>query len=117
METQSYITSGDDLRRIIAKCSKCNDATRNGELIIPFDELRHISLLHHEKNKNICIIANTQSKNTIPGTVGHWFSISIYKNRSAVVCDGLDKIKYESNIWRLITEFCEINGLKLINAV
>ena len=110
METQSYVTSRDDLRRIIAKCSKCNRATRNGELIVPFDELRHISVLHREKTKNICIITNTQSKTTIPGTVGHWFSISVYNNKHAVVCDGLDKIKYEPNIWHAIK-----NSVKSIN--
>ena len=112
MNETTYITSTNELHEIIQRCPKCKHATLNGTFIIPFHHLTAILLKKYHNQKNFCLILNSEIGSH---KVGHWFSIIIYQKKYAILCDGLNEIKFNTQIMQYIKHFCSINNLKLID--
>ena len=107
-----YLTTGDDLKKILLSCKKCTLATGNGENIISHRELIHLKIAKIKKHKNI-FICNT-ADDTV--TIGHWFTIIVnVNNKTMYICDGLDYAITQKHVLKNIRQFCRINKLNLVN--
>ena len=107
-----YLTTGDDLKKILLSCKKCTLATGNGENIISHRELIHLKIAKIKKPKNI-FICNT-ADDTV--TIGHWFTIIVnVNNKTMYICDGLDYAITQKHVLKNIRQFCRINKLNLVN--
>ena len=112
MDESSYITSTNELRQIIEKCSKCQHNSSNGTFIMPFHHLTSIFLKNYPRQKNFGFILNSEKDNQ---KVGHWFCIIIYQKKFAILCDGLNEIKLNTEIMLVIRQFCLNNKLQFID--
>ena len=106
----NFVTSKDDLLRILSKCSKCHHSIQNGELIISYDQLESINLTDFKNKKIINIIINSSKNNT---EIGHWANLVIFNKKVLFFLDGLNQIKTNDDIMNSIHDFATNNKLQL----
>lgn len=107
-----YLTTADDLKKIISSCKRCSLATRNGNNIISNKELAHLKITK-KYSSPIIFICNTADDFD---TIGHWFTIVINtRNKLAYLCDGLNYVQTRKDVLKNIHQFCKINKLNFIN--
>ena len=110
-ETQ-YLTTGEDIRKLLSKCDTCYSITNNGNYVIFHTKLPQI-ILPFNKVK-IGLIVNTASTEKV---LGHWFTLNLYlssglnKNRYCYCCDGLNQVRKEPHVLKNIKIFCRNNNV------
>ena len=105
----NFITSEEDIRRMLKSCAKCTVITNNAALILAHTELPylHLNKLGYKKYSLIINSVIGDSK------IGHWFTLLVFQNRYAVICDGLNRIIRDKDIMQNLQYFCKENKLSL----
>ena len=107
-QENQFLTTGEDIRKLLTRCKKCYSITNNGNYVIFHTKLLELII---PKKKKIGIIVNSQADERL---VGHWFTICVYQERGERHCylaDGLDQIRKEPEILKNIKSFCTNNHL------
>ena len=103
------MTSEIDIRRMLSSCVKCTRITDNTRLVIAHTELPNLRLDKPGYRKYSLIINSVVDESKI----GHWFSILVFQNRYAVICDGLNRVVRDKHVMQNLQYFCVNNRLIL----
>ena len=108
---RNWITTREELEKVLTKCSECYSLTFRGNFIISFDELQSIKLSSDQEKR--CIVINTV-KSDGNEKVGHWILLYINMHcRQAILIDSLDNVyKTRPRVMTAIKLFCEKFQLK-----
>ena len=107
---KKYVTTSDDLKRIIANCPICYKITMNAALILPIHQLPKILLPKTKQTKFFLIVHIASNR------IGHWIALSVYLNDSqCIVIDPANEYKKTNEIVNYIRKFCINNKLTLID--
>ena len=106
-EENRFLTTGEDIRRLLSRCKTCFSITNNGNYVIFHTKLSELII---PKRNKISLIINSEENENI---VGHWFSLIIYNNKRIFLCDGLDQVRKEPHVLKNIKLFCTNNNLIL----
>ena len=105
--SNAFITSNNQLKTILYKCSSCYKLMNNGKNIFHFSKLLELKL--YKKNFKTCIILNITKKNS--DAIGHWILICInFTLNCAIIYDPLNILT--KSISQNIDIFCKTNRLK-----
>lgn len=111
MAENQFVTSETDIRGILRSCAKCASLTRDTTLIISHTELPKLRLNGVGSRKH-SIIINSEVDNQ---KLGHWFTLLVFPNRRAILCDGLNQMFKHRHILNNLKTFCKYNNLTLHN--
>lgn len=109
MSEHNFITSEIDIHRMLKSCIKCTVVTDNTKLVIAHTELPNIRL-DKPGYKKYCLIIHSVINES---EIGHWFSVLVFQNRYAVICDGLNRIVHDKVVMQNLHYFCVNNKLAL----
>ena len=112
MDENQFITRKEDLVEILSKRPKCLESTANGKFIISHEQLPNILLTTFKKKPVFNFIVHSKSQD---GTAGHWWNLTIFNNKTLFFLDGLNHVKYQSNVMSNIKKFIKINNLTMHN--
>ena len=110
---ERYLTTGEDIKNLLARCKKCNSITDGGKNIVFHAELPNLNIAM--KNK-VAVIVNTADGEQ----VGHWFLLTCFRNLKTAnakcfIVDTLGQVKKEPNIMKNVKLFCRNNHFTLLN--
>ena len=114
--SKRWITTDVEIKNILKKCEQCWKSTLKGSLVLPYNDLRSISL---QNNVQTFILNTNNTDDTNNATndqsVGHWFFFSVnQKNKSAVLFDPLNNLqKHYPNALNHIKTYCKSKHFKL----
>ena len=111
MAESRFVTSEMNIRGMLRRCDKCTVITNNARLIMPHNELRNLRLTSIASKKH-SIIINSECDNQ---RLGHWFTLLVFPNRHAIICDGLNETFQQRDILMNLKIFCRNNNLVLHN--
>ena len=101
------LTTGEDIRKLLAKCPTCYSITNNGNYVIFHSKLPQLIIT--DNRPKIALIVNTATSHRV---IGHWFSLIFFSSgRKLFLCDGLDQARKDSQVLKNIKIFCENNNL------
>lgn len=110
-DNPKWITTDEELRAALGKCSKCNSMTGGGTYIIPWNMLDDTKF---DVQHNFCVIINTLDGGGSETAVGHWICLSVNVfSRQAVLFDPLDSLyRTHPAILSKVTSFCNKRNVK-----
>ena len=111
MTESQFVTSETDIRRLLRSCAKCASLTKDATLIITHTELPDLTL-DKIGSRKYSIIINSESDSR---KLGHWFTLLVFPNRRAILCDSLNRIFEHKHIRDSLKTFCAYNNLTLHN--
>ena len=114
MSDNKHLTTGLDLKLILASCKKCLNTINNGKNIITQSELPFLNV-HVTSNNPIGFIVHTPSTSNL-SDVGHWSSILISNTKTLIICDGLDYVTKHPQFMANVKKFAKNNGLVIVNS-
>ena len=111
LKHKHWITTDKQIRDIVKKCRKCWKITNDGQLILPYDNIRTVKISGNKRT----YILNTNSINDPETRIGHWISLHIdMKNKQAVLFDSLNSIRKQHPIvYNYLNDFCKKQGIYL----
>ena len=110
-----YITTIDNLRDILQKCTLCNKLTLNGSLIMPCDKLSTIKLPNNKQKKYFLII-HVPSRSESNNFLGHWLGCCINtQTKQCLLVDSANVVPSQTGTMHYISNFCNANRLTLLN--
>ena len=112
MEEKHFITTKEDLIKILAKNPNCFNSTVNGKLILSYEQLPNIYLKKFKKKTVYNLIVNSAAAEEYI-KIGHWFNLIVFKNNTVFFLDGLNQVKSQPFITTNIKKFAKNNNLAI----
>ena len=104
-----YLSTNEDIRTILSKCSTCNKTNEYGKLIFLSDDLTNYRI--ESSQSKISIFLNIPNESDM-SQIGHWILLCIHMpNRKCIVYDSLANT--DENTIAQIKTFCKTNKLTL----
>ena len=107
-----FVTSTEDLRKILSKCPSCYNLTLNGSLILSVDSLEGLKL-PTSKQSRFFLYVNIL---TAEKTVGHWIGFCCDTEKSVCfVIDPANRFHEHQDTLTRVKQFCQLNKLQMFN--